>query len=105
MVVAKYIPTDLWHKAIDALIANDWEVTYAYDGMDAGIDYNCIKLQKEAEEIVFEWTNWDEGEIKSTPDRLKEIEKLIGYTFTRVEVAYSFKPGMPPPRTNPPKLK
>lgn len=96
MVIAKDIPTDLWHKIIDGLMAHHWKITYQYDGIDAGIDYDCIRFTHGSEEIVLEWTNWEEGEITCTPERLKEIEKLILHTFVRVERADSAKPGTPP---------
>lgn len=92
MVVAKYIDTDLWNKIIDLLQASGWEMTYVYDGMDAGIDYNKYVLVNLREEIVFEWTNWDEGEIRCTSDRLKEIEKLSVCTFNKVEAFTGLDP-------------
>lgn len=95
MVIAKNIETAVWNKAITLLIQNQWKVTYQYDGMDAGIDYNSLTLKKETEEINFEWTNWYEGEIRCTPDRLKEIEKLLGYEFKTLEVIDNRAPGTP----------
>ncbi len=85
MVTAKYIETGLWNRIINLLIENKWEVTYEYDGMDAGIDFNSVTLKKEDEEIMFEWTNWEEGEIKCrTLLRLNEIEEMIGQKFKTV---------------------
>lgn len=95
MVLAKYIETALWNRAIELLIGENWVVTYQYDGIDAGIDYNSITLNKEDEEIKFEWTNWDEGEIRCTPERLKEIENLLGQPFKNIEAVADQLPGSP----------
>jgi hypothetical protein len=93
MVLAKDIETALWNKIIQLLEGDNWTVIYQYDGIDAGIDYNSYTLKKGAEEIKFEWTNWDEGEIKCTSDRLKEIEKLLGHTFKTIEALDGREPG------------
>lgn len=95
MVLAKDIETSLWNKAIQLMVGDNWTVTYQYDGIDAGIDYNSYTLKKGAEEITFEWTNWYEGEIRCTSDRLKEIEKLLGHTFKTIEALNGREPGAP----------
>jgi hypothetical protein len=70
---------------MDLLTQDQWEITYVYDGMDAGIDFSAYTLKKGDEEIIFEWTNYLEGEIKcNSLDRLTEIEKIIGQKFKRI---------------------
>ena len=85
MVTAKNIETSLWNKVIDLLIQDNWVLSYQYDGMDAGIDYNAYTLKRGNEEIKFEWTNWFEGEIKCSIERIHEIEMLINEKFKTVE--------------------
>jgi hypothetical protein len=85
MVTAKDIETDLWHNIIDLLTKDDWKIIDKYDNMDVGIDYDSVRLKKGEEEILFEWTNWFEGEIKcNTIERLRQIEELVGQKFGRV---------------------
>lgn len=95
MLLAKYIETSLWNQIIEKLLAGGWEMTYQYDGIDAGIDYNCYTLEKAGERLTFEWTNWDEGEIQCSPARLKEIEILINQQFKNIESLPDFAPGIP----------
>ncbi|HMV09267.1 MAG TPA: hypothetical protein PKL56_16705 [Cyclobacteriaceae bacterium] len=96
MILVKYIETSLWNQAIEKLLGTGWEMTHQYDGMDAGIDYNSYTLEKGGEKITFEWTNWDEGEIRCTEAALREIEALINHRFRNVESGSDSRPGTPP---------
>lgn len=98
MVLAQYIETDLWNKVMTLLEKQGWEMTDQYDGIDAGIDYSCYTYRKAGEVIVFEWTNWDEGEIFCSPHLLKEIEKLINLEFKKVIAVKDRLPGSPNPK-------
>lgn len=95
MILAKDIETSLWNRAIETLLGTGWEMTYQYDGMDAGIDYNSYTLEKAGEKITFEWTNWDEGEIRCTEAVLREIEALISHRFRNIESSPDSAPGAP----------
>lgn len=71
------IRTETWHRIIEELKASGFELTYEYDGMDAGIDYNRYDLLNRADNelIIFEWDNWLEGEIKALPARLEALSE------------------------------
>jgi hypothetical protein len=71
----EHIKTETWHRIIKDLKAAGFKETYQYDGIDAGIDYNRYDLTNQAdnEQIVFEWDNWMEGEIKAIPSRLEAL--------------------------------
>lgn len=95
MVLAKNIETSRWNSALEKLLANGWQMTYQYDGIDAGIDYNCYTIERAGEKITFEWTNWEEGEILCTPAVLKEIETMLNHRFTDVRSVADAAPGTP----------
>ena len=68
------VETETWHRVIEDLESQGFEVVYRYDGFDAGIDYNQFDLKNSAGElVVFEWDNWTEGEIKGAPERLEAL--------------------------------
>ena len=71
------VETETWHRIIEDLKASGFEVTYQYEGMDVGIDYNRCDLTNRADDelIIFEWDNWAEGEIKAAPSRLEALRE------------------------------
>jgi hypothetical protein len=83
MIVAIDIETPVWNKIINSLVQDGWTVTYRYDGIDAGIDFDFAILKNRDEEILFGWDNWLEGEIKCTEQRLTEIEHKLKITFKK----------------------
>lgn len=74
------IETGLWRRIIEELEAEGFVETYAYGGMDAGIDYGRYDLKNPAdgELIVFEWDNWSEGEVTAAPSRLEALRERYG---------------------------
>ena len=60
------IATSRFHEILDSFLADGWEQTYIYAGMDAGIDYSEYHLRKGAETLKFVWDNWTEGEIEGS---------------------------------------
>lgn len=50
-----------------ALEADGWKIYARYFGVDAGIDYDCIRLKRERIKLKCEWDNWDEWSIEG-PD-------------------------------------
>lgn len=81
MVIAVNIETNLWNTIIKFLIKENWKISYKYDGIDAGIDFGFLILEKNNEEILFGWDNWVEGEIKCEEARLRYIEQQFGVSF------------------------
>lgn len=73
----EHIKTETWHQIMDDLKALGCIETYQYTGMDAGIDYQRYDLQNpiDGEQIIFEWDNWLEGEIKAGIDRLDALRE------------------------------
>jgi hypothetical protein len=70
------VETETWHRALEDLEAEGFEVVYRYDGFDAGIDYSRFDLRSPAGElVVFEWDNWAEGEIHGEPGRLEALRE------------------------------
>ena len=83
MVYAIDIETEVWHKILSLLQADNWRIVYKYDEFDAGVDFDFVILEKEGEEILMGWDNWVQGEIKCSDFRLSGIEKLTGVHFTK----------------------
>ena len=83
MITAINIETGLWKSIIRLLMKDGWAMTYRYDNIDAGIDFDFVILEKEKEEILLGWDNWLEGEIQCAENRLNEIEQLIGVPLTK----------------------
>jgi hypothetical protein len=81
MVIAVEIETNLWDSIIEFFLKKDWKIVYKYDGIDAGIDFGLLILEKNNEEILFGWDNWVEGEIKCEEARLKYIEQHLGISL------------------------
>jgi len=74
------IKTEVWNNIIETLIERDWKVTYKYDGIDAGIDYGAVTLEKGNQKIECTWDNWFEGEIQATEailEKLREEFKVL----------------------------
>ena len=72
------IPTDLFNRIVDDLRTDGWTVTYQYDNMDAGVDYNLIRLMRNGVELKFEWTNWDEGSVDGADDEVRSLALRYG---------------------------
>ncbi len=71
------IQTETWHRIRRDLKALGFEEVYRYAGMDVGIDYNRYDLLNRANDelVIFEWDNWDEGEIRATAPRLESLRE------------------------------
>ena len=72
--IATDIETEVWASIIKALRNDGWIVTAKYWGFDAGIDYDYWCLRRGLKKIEFGWSNWTEGEIKTTNEIFKQLE-------------------------------
>lgn len=68
------IPTEIFNEILDQFQNDGWKKIYEYDLFDAWIDYGKVILEKDGQEIVFEWDNWFEGIIEGSAD---VVEKII----------------------------
>ena len=74
------IPTDTFNRIVDHLKSDGWACIDEYDNMDAWIDYGMVRFQRNADEIVLEWTNWDEGSIDGAPEIVTALAQHYNLT-------------------------
>lgn len=67
------IPDKKVKEIFDRLINDGWVLTSRYDGFDASIDYDCLKLRKGFGIVKFEWDNWSEWELLGQRGLLEKI--------------------------------
>ena len=67
------IPDKKVKEIFDRLVNDGWVLTSKYDGFDAGIDYDCLKLRKGLATVKCEWNNWTEWEILGRRDLVERI--------------------------------
>ena len=65
------IPTARFNALVETLISEGWQPTTEYRGIDAWIDYGCVRLEKSGQALKCEWDNWTEGSIEG-PRRVLE---------------------------------
>jgi hypothetical protein len=91
LVTAVGIKTHVWNAIVKSFTNERWAILYKYDLFDAGIDYDLIVIEKNNERILLGWDNWCEGEIRCSPERLKDLTAKFNYSFEAGE-AGSLKP-------------
>ena len=74
------IDTDVFNRILAQYMSDGWLKTYEYDGFDAWIDYGSVILEKDGEEIYFEWDNWMEGEVSGSKSEIERISS--GYKIS-----------------------
>ena len=79
--VAINIKTESLYTIINSLRKEGWIVTAKYYGFDAGIDEDYWCLRKGFKKIKFGWSNWTEGEIMTTNEVFKQLEKRFKKKF------------------------
>ncbi len=67
------ISDDNFKKIFHRLVIDGWVLASKYDGFDAGIDYDCLKMRKGLETVKCEWNNWTEWEILGRRDLVERI--------------------------------
>lgn len=81
--IATTIDTELFYSIIKYLTKNGWRVSIEYSPkiFDKGIDFDFYQLEKNDETILFAWTNWFEGELKTSSTLVENIEQQFGIKF------------------------
>lgn len=69
------IPTGVFNAILKEHLEAGWNKVYEYTGFDAWIDYGRVDLRKGGAALVFEWTNWDEGEIAGPEELISRISR------------------------------
>lgn len=81
MKVAIGIDTGDWNRIIKTLVEEGWTMCHKYENYDAGIDFDFLILSKNNRQIIFGWSNWEEGEIKCSDELFRELSKKFGIEF------------------------
>ena len=79
--VAIDIKTEKLYSIINILRKDGWIVSAKYYGFDAGIDDDYWCLRRGFKKIEFGWSNWTEGEIKTTNEIFKQLEHRFKIKF------------------------
>lgn len=82
MKVAINIKTEDWNQIIAILKREGWKVRSKYRGIDEGIDYDYLVLQKKTDQITFGWTNYFEGEVQCSDNLFDFLEKKFELQFS-----------------------
>ena len=72
------IPTREFNALVASLQQEGWHRTYEYSGIDAWIDYGCLKLRKQGVTLKCEWDNWTEGSVEGPKLQVEELAVRIG---------------------------
>lgn len=67
------ISDEKFKEIFDQLVNDGWVCVSKYDGFDAGIDYDCLKLRKGFGIVKCEWDNWTEWEVRGRRDLIEKI--------------------------------
>ncbi|WP_148289801.1 hypothetical protein [Ideonella sp. B508-1] len=54
-----------------------WATYARYGGMDAGIDYDCIRLKRQGIKLKCEWDPWDQWSIEGPKMAIHEIAEQL----------------------------
>jgi hypothetical protein len=77
------IPTERFNALRAQLLSEGWAQTYEYTGIDAWIDYGCLKLRKGRDKLKLEWDNWTEGSVEGRHDLVAAIAEKIQLPASR----------------------
>jgi hypothetical protein len=83
LVTIKDIPTERFNALRAQLLSEGWAQTYEYTGIDAWIDYGCLKLRKGRDKLKLEWDNWTEGSVEGRQDLVAAIAEKIQVPASR----------------------
>jgi hypothetical protein len=69
------IRTELGNRVLTELVRAGWVVEYAYpdSAIDKGIDFDAYTIARDGERLEFEWTNWDEWQIRGPRSRVQTV--------------------------------
>ena len=72
------IPDDTFLGIVSALEAQGWKVVSRYAGIDAGIDYDCIRIRRDGIKLKCEWDRWDEWSIEGPTPTVQPLADRFG---------------------------
>ncbi|WP_416391661.1 hypothetical protein NR756_03575 [Alloalcanivorax xenomutans] len=69
------LDTETGNQLLETLISEGWKKVKEYPSLafDKGIDFDSFTLRKDGLELVLEWTNWAEWEIRGDDAALKAL--------------------------------
>ena len=69
------LDTEKGNQLLEALRRSGWKMVAEYSPLafDKGIDFDSYTLRKDGQELVIEWTNWFEWEIRGGESALVAI--------------------------------
>lgn len=70
------IKTDVGNHVLTQLVRAGWTVEYEYPliaAFDKGIDFDAYTLARDGVRVEFEWTNWDEWQIRGPRKAVQAI--------------------------------
>lgn len=69
-------------RILAALEADRWKVTARYGGIDAGIDYDCIRLRRDGIRLKCEWDRWDGWSIQGPTAVVSDMAERFNLSAT-----------------------
>ncbi|MDH4260075.1 MAG: hypothetical protein OEW16_07195 [Gammaproteobacteria bacterium] len=70
-------------KTLAAHLKSDgWQFSSKYEGFDAGIDYDCIRVRKGLATLKCEWDNWSEWSVEGPRRVIENIAEKNNMTVT-----------------------
>lgn len=81
--IATGIDTELFYSIINHFTKTGWKISIEYSTklFDKRIDFDLYQLTKNGETILFAWTNWFEGELKTSSTLIDNIEEQFSIKF------------------------
>ena len=67
------------------LVSEGWRAGSRYNGFDAGIDYDCLRLRRGLTSLKCEWDNWSEWSMEGPR---KVIESIAARYQLKVSYAW-----------------
>lgn len=83
LATVKDINGDKFKELVAALRSKGWRVSSRYNGIDAGIDYDCIRMRNGFATLKCEWDNWSEWSIEGPCAVIEEIATENALAVTR----------------------
>lgn len=73
---------DEFSRVLKGLESLGWKIYSEYGGIDAGIDYDCIRLKRNGVKLKCEWDRCDEWSIEGPATAIHEIASHFNLTAT-----------------------
>ncbi|AFT69011.1 hypothetical protein B5T_00727 [Alloalcanivorax dieselolei B5] len=75
------LDTETGNQLLETLMSEGWKKVKEYPPLafDKGIDFDSFTLRKDGLELVLEWTNWLEWEIRGDDAALEALADRYGF--------------------------